>query len=363
MSLDRLDADTREILARNRFDSAQFEQLRARVAAGELSAESNFVRGTLAPPPKEELVPLDGSTRDEGLAAFAAGEVAVCVLNGGMATRFGGVVKGIVEAVDGVSFLEVKARDAAHAARATGSDVPFVVMNSFATDAATRSFVRERGVPDPLLFTQSVSLRLTPSGDLFFDDDGTASPYSPGHGDFLRAIRDTGALADLRERGIRFLMLSNVDNLGARPDPAVVGAHLRAGRAVTSEVAAKEPGDKGGSPTLVDGRTIVVEGFRYPPDFDQDTIRVFATNSFVLDLDALEREYPLTWFYVEKAVAGRTAVQLEQLVNEISSFVPTLYLEVPREGPRGRFFPVKTPDDLAAAREPLRELLSVSPFD
>jgi hypothetical protein len=41
----------------------------------------------------------------------------------------------------------------------------------------------------------------------------------------------------------------------------------------------------------------------------------------------------------------------------VTRFQPTTFLQVPRSGPNGRFFPVKTPADLEAAREPLRELL------
>jgi hypothetical protein len=51
-------------------------------------------------------------------------------------------------------------------------------------------------------------------------------------------------------------------------------------------------------------------------------------------------------------------VQPERLVGELSAFLPTTYLEVPRDGPRGRFFPVKTPDDLEASRLELAELLA-----
>jgi len=81
-----------------------------------------------------------------------------------------------------------------------------------------------------------------------------------------------------------------------------------------------------------------------------------------LELDALEQRYPLTWLYVEKDVDGRPAVQLERLVNELSAFLPTTYLVVPREGPRSRFVPVKTPEDLEHARPLLRELLAASLF-
>ena len=345
------------VLDRYHFDEAQFERLRALVADGTLSEESNYVRGKVDPLPSEALVPLDRGLVHKGQKAIDRGEVAAAVLNGGMATRFGGVVKGIVDAVDGRSFLEWKLLDAEQAG------VPMVVMNSFATDETTREFVSGLEVPPPLFFSQSVSLRLNRDGSLFADDEGNAVPYAPGHGDFLHSLRRDGVLAELRARGVRLVLLSNVDNLAARVDPAVVGAHLAGGRPVTLEVTAKAPGDTGGAPALVDGRPIAVEGFRFPRGFDQSRISVFSTNCFVFDLDALDRDYDLTWLYVEKEVDGRPAVQLEQLVNDVTRFQATTFLQVPRTGPQGRFFPVKTPADLEAAREPLRELLHSSVTD
>ena len=105
---------------------------------------------------------------------------------------------------------------------------------------------------------------------------------------------------------------------------------------------------------------MAVEGFRFPPEFDQDSIPVFGTNTFLFDVEALESELPLTCLYVEKEVEGRRAVQLERLVNELTAFLPTTFLEVPRDGPRGRFFPVKTPADLEQVRPALRELVRLS---
>jgi UTP--glucose-1-phosphate uridylyltransferase len=364
--LDAVDPDTRSILDRYSFDRRSFETLQHNVATGTLSERSNVVAGGIAPPPFDAIrrLPESGSTAyaeafERGLTAIRSGQVAMAVLNGGMATRFGGAVKGIVEALNGRSFLEWKLLEAERVAQAAGGEVPCIVMNSFATDQPTRDFLDtlDETLSEPLLFTQSVSLRLNRDGSLFLDEAGRASPYAPGHGDFPSSLLRTGTLAALRARGVQQVMLSNVDNLGARVDPLVAGMHLLAGRPMTVEVTPKAAGDAGGAPAMVDGRVIVVEGFRFPPGFDQDSIPVFNTNSFVFDLDALEADVPLTWFYVEKGVAGRTVVQLERLVNELSSFMPTTYLEVPREGPRGRFFPVKQPEDLEAVRPRLREML------
>ena len=328
-----------EILERYGFDEPLFAELRARVASSELSKESNLVQGELEPLADEELTRLP----EEAEPDFAG--VAVAVLNGGMATRFGGAVKGLVEAVDGVSFLDWKLRDAENAG------VPVVLMNSFATDDETRAHVGERD--DLVLFSQSVSLRLEPDGSVF----PGPSPYSPGHGDFAVFV----PVEELEARGIRTLMLSNVDNLGARVDPRVLAAHRAAGNPLTIEVASAE-GDPGGAPARVNGRPQIVEGFRFPPSFDLHALPVFNTNSLVVDVDALAARHPLTWFYVEKEVDGRKAVQLERLVNELSAFVPTTYLHVPRHGPRSRFVPVKTPEDLERTRPLLRELLATPLF-
>jgi UTP--glucose-1-phosphate uridylyltransferase len=328
-----------EILARYGFDARLFEELRARVASGELSRESNLVRGRLEPLADDELTRLPEHAEPD----FA--RVAVAVLNGGMATRFGGAVKGLVEAVDGVSFLDWKLRDA------DGASLPLVLMNSFATDEETRAHLGDRD--DVIVFSQSVSLRLDPDGGVF----PGPSPYSPGHGDFAVFA----PVEELRARGIRTLMLSNVDNLGARVDPRVLAAHRAAGNPLTIEVAAAE-GDPGGAPARVDGRPQIVEGFRFPPSFDPHTLPVFNTNSLVVEVDALEERHSLTWFYVEKDVEGRKAVQLERLVNELSAFLPTTYLLVPRHGPRSRFVPVKTPEDLERTRPLLRELLATPLF-
>src|SRR5919106_81613 len=197
---------------------------------------------------------------------------------------------------------------------------------------------------------------------LFRRADGRPSPYAPGHGDFLAAIGRSGVLDRLRETGVKHVMVSNVDNLGARIDPAVVGMHLLGGRPVTAEVAEKG-GDLGGAPVRLDGRPMLLEAPRFPPDFDQSRIPVFNVNTLTLDLDILERDYELTWLYIEKSVDGRTAVQLERVFHEITAFVPTTYLVVPRRGPRGRFFPIKTPQDLELEQESLREMLSTSLFE
>lgn len=368
MILDGVDRDTRATLEKLDFDAETFEALRSRVAGGELSPESNVVAGQVEPPAAGDVTPLParGSTawaeaRAAGVAALSSGRVAQVVLAGGMATRFGGVVKGAVEAHEGRSFLSWKLGETARLAGALGVEIPVALMTSFQTADETQAHVASLGIPEPLWFSQSASLRLTAAGELFLEG-GRPSLYAPGHGDLVVAVRRSGTLAELRRRGVEHVAVSNVDNLGARLDPVVIGAHLLAGRAMTAEVAVKE-GDMGGAPARVDGRLGLLEGPQFPAGFDHDRIRVFNTNTATVSLDALDREFDLPWLYVAKTVDGRTAVQLERLYHHISWELETTFLEVPRSGPRGRFFPIKEPEDLERAQPVLRELLAASVLD
>ena len=98
-----VDDETRSLLERFGFDEHLFETLRRRVAAGELSLESNLVRGRIEPPrawrhrrgSRSPATPGYDEARAAGLDALGRGEVAQVVLAGGMATRFGGVVKAV----------------------------------------------------------------------------------------------------------------------------------------------------------------------------------------------------------------------------------------------------------------------------
>ncbi len=200
-------------------------------------------------------------------------------------------------------------------------------------------------------------MRLTPQGDLFCEADGSPSRYAPGHGDLTFALRESGVLARFREAGGKVLFMSNVDNLLATVDEAVIGAHLASGAEVTVECVDKEPGDKGGAPALVDGRLEIVESFRFPEGFDQDRIGVFNTNTLLFDAAAIDRDFDLSWFAVEKKVDGRAAIQFEHLVGQLTAFLPSHFLRVDRDGPDGRFAPVKDPDELDRRRPQIRAAL------
>ena len=150
--------------------------------------------------------------------------------------------------------------------------------------------------------------------------------------------------------------MRNVDNLGARIDPLILGHHVQSQAEVTVELAPKWPEDVGGSPFLYLGRTQLIEQIRYAEGFDPNIVDVFNTNTFWFTATALDRDFDLGWYYVEKEVEGRRAVQIEHLIGEMTAHLSTNFLQVRRSGRETRFLPVKTPDDLEAAREEIGEI-------
>jgi UTP--glucose-1-phosphate uridylyltransferase len=320
---------------------------------------SNLVEGEIAPTLPEDVTQFvpDPAIDELGLGALTRGEVGVVVLAGGMATRFGGVVKAAVPAVNGRSFLDLKVADVCAISARLGRTVPVFVMTSFATHDAIEAQVAREHLAPIECFPQCVSLRITATGELFREADGELSPYATGHGDLTFALRHSGVLERFRASGGRYLYVSNVDNLGATLEPSVLGAHIRSGASLTAEVVRKEPGDKGGAPARLSGVPQIIEAFRFPAAFDQDSLPLFNTNSFVLDAAAIDRDFDLTFFKVEKKVEGQTVLQFERLVGQLTAFLPSHFLEVPRSGPTGRFQPVKDPPELEARRADIAAIL------
>lgn len=362
--LERIPPGLRQELARYRFDAELFEQFASRLRRGEID---NRTTGKVEAPGSKDVVelPPEGDPARQrlerrGVEALERGECAVVVLAGGMATRMGGVVKALVEAVDGKSFLELRLAEIDRWRERVGKAPPFWLMTSQATEAGLREALGSRlDGQNIAVFSQRLSLRLTPEGDLFFDQTGTPSEYAPGHGDLPEALQNSGLLRRFLERGGRYVMVANVDNLGATLDPALIGLHLESGSAVTCEVVDKVGQDRGGIPALLDGKLVVLEEFRLPLGFDPSRVRVFNTNTFHFDAAVLARyAEPFTYFAVNKTVGDTKVVQFERLLGEVTSFVSTAFVRVPRSGTDARFLPVKDNDELERRRDEIRAVLS-----
>lgn len=358
---DLLPEETRQLLERFHFDRIPFESLRARLRSTEDLESLHRIEGAITPAPDSAIFAAHARGTDEhsaldshGRAAIARGELAVVILAGGMATRFGGVVKALATLGNDttVRFLDVKLADI-H--RYPGMDVTF--MTSFATHDALRSAFAREDIGHHLA-PQFASLRLCRDGSLFREDDGNPSPYSTGHGDLPAALQAAGVIDRWRKKGVRTALIMNVDNLGASVDPALFGLHQMLGGEITAELVPKRPGDKGGIAALHEGQVKLCEAFRLPKDFSHDKIPTFNTNTLWINIDALAREEDRwTWCVARKTVNQREAIQFERLIGEMTWWHKSRYVIVPRDGVESRFLPVKDVVDLEHRRAQFEEVL------
>src|ERR1017187_5673740 len=173
-----LDETTKAILKRFRFDQAVFEKMRVALLGAASAPGAERLSGSVTCPAAADLVELPPRDTEDGKAlsaigqaALARGEVGMVVLAGGMATRFGGVVKAVVEVVPGSSFLRLKLADIQSVASAAACTIPIFLMTSFATSDEIRRVMREVIHPKtPIeILEQSVTMRLTSTGDMFHD--------------------------------------------------------------------------------------------------------------------------------------------------------------------------------------------------
>lgn len=292
---------------------------------------------------------------ERGSDAIRKGRAAVLILNGGMATRFSGVVKGVDVDVMGRSFLDWKLRQV----RSVGPATAVYIMNSLFTSERTLRHLDELEDTgkDIYCFNQSVYPRETPDGKQFLDDDGKPSMAGRGHGDMLESFSVSGMLRQFMQSGCETLLVSNVDNLGAMLDPVLLGLHLRGGRPATIEVARRKPSHKGGIIASVKGNVQVFEGFRWPEGLDLDGYRYFNTNTFYLDRSVIASPPELNLHSVVKEVRGRKVLQKEKILGEITEFLDAQFLVVPDAGADSRFVPVKTPQKLESSLEVIRLVL------
>jgi UTP--glucose-1-phosphate uridylyltransferase len=339
------------------FDPQRLESWASRIGVDRDTR--NRLPGSVEPPAPGDVVdmpaagtPEHGKLEALGLEALRRGEVALCVLAGGMATRMGGVVKALVDALPDCSFLELRLAENAHIEAISGHRVPLWLMTSEATDAGIRAALGDKLDGETIAtFEQCVSLRLTKSGELFHDEHGEPSVYATGHGDLPEALRASGLLGKFIAHGGKVVCIANIDNLGATVDPAIVGFHLAHGGPLTVELVDKVGSDRGGGPIRWNGRPIITEEFRLPVGFDPALVPVFNTNTFVVSAQALE-QLAMEWTYVEveKKVGAAVGVQFERLLGELTAGLAPRLLRVPRDGVASRFLPVKDIPELELRR-------------
>lgn len=301
-------------------------------------------------------------------------QTVVLKLNGGLGTGMGlEKAKSLLPVVSGHTFLDLIANQVAFMKKKYAMpDMHFMLMNSFSTSEDTMAALAkypDLGTGDHLQFVQNKAPKVTAS-------DKTPATWSaepdhewcpPGHGDLYPAMFGSGALDKMLGMGLKYMFVSNSDNLGATMDLKLLTHFADSGAPFMMEVATRTDADKKGGHLAVDkaskGLTLR-ESAQCPKEDEkafQDTSRYkfFNTNNLWVDLEKLKKLFethggflPLPVMVNDKTVDPRDksstkVIQLETAMGAaISCFEGASAILIPRS----RFAPVKKCDDLIALR-------------
>jgi UTP--glucose-1-phosphate uridylyltransferase len=309
----------------------------------------------------------------------AASRTAVIKLNGGLGTSMGmDRAKSLLPVHGERTFLDLTVAQVKHVRVSLGVDLPLIFMNSFATDADTLDALAGQDVavgelPLSFLQSQEPKLRADDLSPVDWPADPSLEWCPPGHGEVYSALSSSGALQALLDAGYRYAMVSNSDNLGAYPDPAMMAWFAASGAPYAAEICRRTPQHVKGGHLVVrraDGRLILREIAQTPEEdreqaMDLERHRYFHTNNLWFDLERVARVLdersgvlglplivnPKT---VDPSDPGSTPViQIESAMGAaIEVFEGAVAIEVDLS----RFQPVKTTNDLLLMRSDVFEL-------
>ena len=345
-----------------------FEHYYRRLRSGELGLipESEIEPVTDVPDADQLPGPGDG-TRD------ALEQTIVLKLNGGLGTSMGMTgPKSLVEVKDGLTFLDIAARQVLSLREATGARLPFVLMNSFYTrDESLAALARypevEADVPLDFVQGRFPKLRADDLRPVSWPPNPELEWAPPGHGDLYTSIVTSGTLAKLLERGYRYAIVSNIDNLGAVLDERILAWLALKRVPFAMEVAERTEADRKGGHIARRraGGRLVLREMAQTPEEDTDAFtaisrhRFFNTNTLWVDLTTLghalrERDgvLGLPMIVNRKTVdpSDPTSPEVIQIETAMGAAIEVFEGAAALRVSRRRFAPVKTTDQLLALR-------------
>ncbi len=305
----------------------------------------------------------------EGLAR----ELAVVKLNGGLGTGMGlAGPKSLLKAKGDETFLDIIAKQILGVRKRLGGQLPgFYLMNSFGTQEPSLNFLkRYPGLADRegrLDFVQSKVPKLDANTLLpaISEKDSNLEWCPPGHGDIYPALLSSGILDSLLDQGVKYLFVSNADNLGATVDFSILAHFAQSGAGFMMEVARRTLADRKGGHLArrrSDGKLILRESAQCASDEtesfqDVGKYRFFNTNNLWIQLEHLRREFDAREGVLELPIIrnrktldprDETSLPVLQLESAMGAAIECFDQSSAIEVPRSRFSPVKATSDLLA---------------
>ncbi len=348
------DAEAARIRGDNGFDALQHEQLRGDLQRGRIGLARNRLPVDLdiRDVDDSELImaraPASAAAIAKGTAALERGEVAVVTLAAGVGSRWttgAGVVKAVnpFVQIDGRhrSFLEIHFAKTRKTQSRAGTTIPHVVTTSYLTHAAIERHLRATsnfGHDGPVSLSpgRSIGQRLIPMArDLVFlweesahetlqetkqkvreasrrailewaKSQGEGIDYTdnvpiqrfnpPGHFYEVPNMLSNGVLGQLLDEhpNLEWLLVHNIDTLGATIDPGVLGLAIESGSCLCFEVISRRIDDRGGGLAKVAGRLRLLEGLAQPREETEFALRYYNSLTTWVRIDGLLAAFGIT---------------------------------------------------------------------
>lgn len=368
-----------ELLNAYGFDREQHEQIRADLRSGRIGLAQNRlpaqsrIEDVMQDDVFDACNELPDSYRSIGADALRAGAVAVVTLAGGVGSRWTKGA-GVVKAINPFSkmagrhrtFVEIHLAKSRKISRLCGTPIPHLFTTSYLTHkpiAKHLDRLNRYNYEGPLMLSpgRMVGLRLIPmERDLRYaweempqqllDEQaqkvreslnsalinwvrqmGEANDYVDnlpiqclhpvGHWYDVMNVFRNGVLAKLLEERpqLKYLMVHNIDTLGANVDPAMLGHHIESGATMTTEIIRRRLEDRGGGLARVDGHLRLIESLAMPREDIEFNLSYYNSSTTWIDIDRLLWLLALTRndLYDAEKVAGA----VRDLGNRIPTYV------------------------------------------
>lgn len=257
--------------------------------------------------------------------AIAAGKVAGFTVAGGQGTRLGfDGPKGDfpISPVRNKTLFGWFAETVIAAQRKYGAAIPWYIMTSPLNHAATEAIFKKNDYfglnpRDVFFFQQGTLPNFDLSGKILLADKDAIAEGPDGHGGSLKALAKSGALADMRRRGIEYLSYWQIDNpLVKTFDPLFIGLHILDGSQMSSKALIKShPLEKVGNFCKVDGKVCVIEYSDLP---DQQATRRNPDGSLMFELGSIAIHILDVAFIEQLNANGQCRLPLHRAVKKIA---------------------------------------------
>ncbi len=371
------DQSLQDLLESQGFDAQQHEQLRIDLRSGRVGLAQNRLPANtnLEDVRPEDVIDVRGGIASKysalGERAIRCGEIGVLTLAAGVGSRWTDGA-GVCKALHPFyrfgdrhrSFLEVHLAKNRAVRRTYDACVPHIFSTGYLTHRPIETFLQNHdyfGFQDTVHVSpsRSVGLRMIPTvHDLHFaweempqqmlDEQqqkvreslraalihwarqaGEANDYTDnkplqclhpvGHWYEIPNLLRNGVLLQVltQQPQLKYLLLHNIDTLGASVDPAILGRHIDSGNTLSFEVISRRLEDRGGGLARVNGRPRLVEGLAMPNEAAEFELSFYNSMTTWIEIDGLLKAFGLQRSDLQNSI------RVEGAVRRIAQRVPT----------------------------------------